>query len=279
MSGKFTQGTIIEDIRSKKYPGIRCKGVVISARCDLEQDKIRQFHCLTALSMDDWIFEVLFKVIVREMENNNFGKIRNYAENKGLDFDTILEIGVDRAEEVLRKSATNKEKNNIDKWIAAWKEFKLLSTEEIERGQKKEFLRNRGNALLKSKIRQLYNSAFPKYAFIPEKAFSNRKSSVDGIVVDLQDVNQMDLSLQRNIFAYEYDYRVLKDEEKRKQINELFFFENMDDFIIADSVVESPWIEYILQLFANSFMRIGVDNALDDEIEEYCEKVMEENTR
>ena len=53
----------------------------------------------------------------------------------------------------------------------------------------------------------------------------------------------------------------------------------MDDFIIADSVVESPWIEYILQLFANSFMRIGVDNALDDEIEEYCEKVMEENTR
>lgn len=279
MSGKFTQGTIIEDIRSKKYPGIRCKGVVISARCDLEQDKIRQFHCLTALSMDDWIFEVLFKVIVREMENNNFGKIRNYAENKGLDFDTILEIGVDRAEEVLRKSATNKEKNNIDKWIAAWKEFKLLSTEEIERGQKKEFLRNRGNALLKSKIRQLYNSAFPKYAFIPEKAFSNRKSSVDGIVVDLQDVNQMDISLQRNILAYEYDYRVLKDEEKRKQINELFFFENMDDFIIADSVVESPWIEYILQLFANSFMRIGVDNALDDEIEEYCEKVMEENTR
>ena len=213
------------------------------------------------------------------MENNNFGKIRNYAENKGLDFDTILEIGVDRAEEVLRKSATNKEKNNIDKWIAAWKEFKLLSTEEIERGQKKEFLRNRGNALLKSKIRQLYNSAFPKYAFIPEKAFSNRKSSVDGIVVDLQDVNQMDISLQRNILAYEYDYRVLKDEEKRKQINELFFFENMDDFIIADSVVESPWIEYILQLFANSFMRIGVDNALDDEIEEYCEKVMEENTR
>lgn len=64
MSGKFTQGTIIEDIRSKKYPGIRCKGVVISARCDLEQDKIRQFHCLTALSMDDWIFEVLFKVII-----------------------------------------------------------------------------------------------------------------------------------------------------------------------------------------------------------------------
>ena len=48
MSDKFTQGTIIEYIRSTKYPEIKCQGIVISARCDLAQEKINQFHCLSA---------------------------------------------------------------------------------------------------------------------------------------------------------------------------------------------------------------------------------------
>lgn len=39
MSDKFTQGTIIEYIRSTKYPEIKCQGIVISARCDLAQEK------------------------------------------------------------------------------------------------------------------------------------------------------------------------------------------------------------------------------------------------
>ena len=40
MSDKFTQGTIIEYIRSTKYPEIKCQRIVISARCDLAQEKI-----------------------------------------------------------------------------------------------------------------------------------------------------------------------------------------------------------------------------------------------
>ena len=43
MGVAFTQGTIIEDIRSKKYPALKCKGIVISARCDLAQEKIKLF--------------------------------------------------------------------------------------------------------------------------------------------------------------------------------------------------------------------------------------------
>ena len=47
---------------------------------------------------------------------------------------------------------------------------------------------------------------------------------------------------------------------------------------MADGIITSPWIEYILQLFAHSFIRIGVDNAFDYEIREYCNRIMEANT-
>ena len=61
----------------------------------------------------------------------------------------------------------------------------------------------------------------------------------------------------------------------KKEINKIFFFEDKDDFVIADSIIKSPWIEYVLQQFAYSFIRIGVDNANEYEAKEYCDNILE----
>ena len=89
MSDKFTQGTIIEYIRSTKYPEIKCQGIVISARCDLAQEKINQFHCLSAMNIEEWIYEVLFESVVNERNNNVLGNIKKYCEQKCMDFATL----------------------------------------------------------------------------------------------------------------------------------------------------------------------------------------------
>ena len=120
-------------------------------------------------------------------------------------------------------------------------------------------------------------SNFPKFAFVPEKAYSDGKSSVKGLVVDLQDVIQFDIKVKNPILAYEYDYKVEKSKEKREYINNYFFFDSDSDFVIAENVIASPWIEYVLQMFANSFMRIGVDNALEYEIEDFCMEILGDN--
>lgn len=276
LNSKFTQGTIIEDIRSDKYPEIRCKGIVISARCDLANDKLKQFHCLTALTLENWVYEVLFGAIVDELKKNVLGTIRKYCVAKELDFDTILEFGDSQAEEVLIKSAASKEIKQIELQISLWRKYSKLCESEVSREDKKKFLVREGKKQLKSKLHQLYNSAYPKYAFIPEKAFTKSCSSVNGIVVDLHDVKQIDIAHRDNILAYKYDYSIMKDVKERRVVNLSFFLNNENDFVIADSIIKSPWVEYVLQLFANSFTRIGVDNALDGEIEEYCEQLLKE---
>ena len=128
--------------------------------------------------------------------------------------------------------------------------------------------------IVENKLKALYNSSFPKFAFVPEKAYSDGKSSVKGLVVDLQDVIQFDIKVKDQILAYEYDYKVEKSKEKREYINNYFFFDSDSDFVIAENVIVSPWIEYVLQMFANSFMRIGVDNALEYEIEDFCTEIL-----
>ena len=135
MKVKFTQGTIIENLRSKKYPNLRCKGVVISARCDLEQKKIPLFHCLIALPIEDWIFEVLFKDIIGEKKKEVFGKIKQYAQKKDMDYETLMELGIDKSEQILRKSAeeNKKDKVEVEKEIASWKELDMINSSYVEK--------------------------------------------------------------------------------------------------------------------------------------------------
>lgn len=55
MRNEVTQGSIISNIRSQKYLKVSCFGIVISARCDIAQNKVdcvhvvSQFHCLSGL--------------------------------------------------------------------------------------------------------------------------------------------------------------------------------------------------------------------------------------
>lgn len=52
MRNEVTQGSIISNIRSQKYLKVSCFGIVISARCDIAQNKVelyQQFHCPSGL--------------------------------------------------------------------------------------------------------------------------------------------------------------------------------------------------------------------------------------
>ena len=279
MKERFTQGTIIESMRSGKYPGIRCKGIVISARCDLAQNKIKYFHCLMALPLEDWFFEVLFNDILEEKKKELFGKIKRYAEENDLDFDSLINMGIDKVEYILTQCVgdNKKKSNDISIWISTWKTIEEFSCEKKDRNHKNVYLRNNAEKLVKSKMQQLYNSAYPKFAFVPVKAYSCNSSSVEGLVIDLQDIKQIDMNVKNDILDYKYDFSTYQGDRK-EEINKLFFFENESDFVMADGIITSPWIEYILQLFAHSFIRIGVDNAFDYEIREYCNRIMEANT-
>lgn len=223
MSEKFTQGTIIEYVRSVKYPGIRCEGIVISARCDLAQEKINYFHCLSAMNIDKWIYEVLFENVVYERKNNIAGNIKKYCEQKKLDYGTLCDMAVESARKTLLKSASPKDQKNIQIIIEEEDQIDKLMKAKIDEREKKEFL-YKNKKIVESKLKALYNGSFPKFAFIPEKAYSTGTSSVKGLVVDLQDVIQFDIKDKKPLLAYEYDYKLQKSHAERKYINkpELF---------------------------------------------------------
>jgi len=274
MEKEFTQGSIIEDVRSIKYEGIRCKGIVITARCDLAQNKVPQFHCLIGMTIEDWVYEVLYHAVLKEKLKDLLNKIEEYCKRKDLNFQILMELDHEKATEIMEKSAEKKDK--IESIVTEWDEYNKLLNLEVTRKEKKQFMMGKGKKIAQKKFENLYNSAFPKYAFIPEKAYSNSKSAVKGIVVDLQNIMQFNLNWMERIMKYEIDFINITDEEERKKIDQYFFFEKEDDFVIIEHVITSPWIEYMMQAFANSFTRIGVDNATNYEVEKYFNDIFKE---
>ncbi len=278
MKIELTQGSIIADIRSEKYDNLRCKGIIISARCDFAQDKIKQFHYLSAMDIKDWIFEELYCTIVEECIKSEKGQIRKCAEKYRLDFGTLEGFGYEKMKEVLKHHVPKKELVSVLESceLCEWDE-KLLVVK--DRKKQREFLGNKAcKKKFISKVNTLLCSAYPKFAFIPQKGYMNSESLIQGLVVDLQDVHQIDMKFKKGLLNNEYDYQIIKDEELRRELNRYFFFENEDDFVIIEGMVQSPWIEYILQMFAHSFIRIGVDNAPQDEVEKFCNDFLEEES-
>lgn len=269
MRAELTQGSIIAEIRSNKYDKLRCKGIVISARCDFAHDKISHFHYLSAMVIEDWIYEVLFYVLVEECIKNEKKIIRESAEKLNLDFQTLEEFGYEKMKEVFTNRARGKELTQILNRCDQCVQLETMRTQK-DKGKKKSFLNQTCKKSLCSKIDKLICGTFPKYAFIPEKGYLDSDSLVHGLVVDLQDIYQMDMRFKEGLINSEYDYQIVNDSKLKQELNKFFFFENNDDFIILEGRVKSPWIEYILQMFANSFTRIGVDNASKDEISQFC---------
>ena len=269
MRDNFTQGTIIANIRSLKYPSIKCKGIVISARCDFAQNKIKYFHCLSAMELEQWIYEVLFWNIVEEVKKGVLKNLRTCAKELALDFVTLMEFGVDKSRIVFEKNLQGKRLKQVLQWCDEWKYYEEMECGKVSIVEKQEFFKEKvPKKICMDKLRSLYNGAFPKYCFIPQNAYSDEKSVTKGIVIDLQDIYQYDMNYKVQILDNQIDYQLVKDEELRTKINELFFFEK-EDFVIVEGIIKSPWIEYLLQHFSHSFGRIGVDNATPEEMEDF----------
>lgn len=64
------QGTLIYGLRSEKYPEQACYGIVISARCDIANCKIRRLYYLIAVDAEEWfISEAGFEIVIKDVLN------------------------------------------------------------------------------------------------------------------------------------------------------------------------------------------------------------------
>lgn len=259
--------------RSAKYPNTCCYGVIISARCDLANCKIPKFYFLTALKVEDWIttnegFRTVFTQKINDLEK----KLQDKARNSSLDWEILSTCTQDEFHKIiiddevgLRKEASKLEQEFV--------KFKKYTSEQLNDVEKKELLSS-DKKLVADYLTKISGGQVAHYCFIPQDAYKNDGCKGNGIIIDLQELEQLTLEEAIIISSFEMDCKSKTMESLDIQIlNKRFFLDEPNGFVIAECDITSPWIEYLMQRFANAFIRIGVDGPKKNDFAELFDRI------
>lgn len=171
MSNEITQGSVISNIRSPKYPGIKCYGIIISARCDLAQRKIDRVHAISALTLSSWLQTAVFQKALSVELKSQLKIIQKWAQTEGEDFESLVELGPDKA--ILNVEA-NPQSIEYTKALSAckhWKQYMQYKSGDVSPDEIATFLNSAGKPTRISTLNELFSGSLTNYCFIPESVY------------------------------------------------------------------------------------------------------------
>lgn len=259
----LTQGTVFSGLRSKKYPDVRCYGIVITARCDLFNSKVDKIFYLLALPYEKWLVSkvgayLTLKKFLNELEGNLNKGLGNY----GLQWEILKTYSVEEFELTILSSESGVKPDDQKNFKKQFEEYNYLISS-IEEGRTREVL-NKKLHRIKKDIKNFISGGNTQFTFLPKNAFE-KEDAINDLVVDHQELDYMTLDELRAISDCEID---IKNEslstDMKDSLDKKFFLKDDPGYSMVEATMQSPWVEYLLQRFANTFIRVGVDLSPDD---------------
>jgi len=82
-SGPLTQGTIFSCAVAEDYPGCEVHGMLITARCDVAQDKVRTYNYLPVVTLNDWVHRDGRIALAERLAADALGGLRQSLKDAG----------------------------------------------------------------------------------------------------------------------------------------------------------------------------------------------------
>lgn len=268
----ITQGLVFYGVRSYHYPDMACYGIVITARCDLAQKKVKQVHYVTAVTINEWLKGDCLLIISEELSKNSLKNIKNWMKQKSLNSRVVAEFGPQKCQKIVETyeiSRSGKEK--LLKEINMWSLAKEISEGRISEDKIVELLNSDLAGYKKNKLSLLLKNQLSGFYLLPHV---DRKKDGEnkGFVVNLRDIQSMKIEYFEKLIANEIDFfnPII---EKDQNIRKIFFLESDSDFAMDLGIIGSPHIEHLMQSFAHLYSRIGIEDLTEEyeeEIKNYC---------
>lgn len=230
--GRLCQGLIFEGLKVKDVYGF---GVIITADCDIAQEKVMDAHYLTIVSLKDYLCNFVCSGIVDE-------QMRNIAKN-------IHNLDIEYVKLCIRAG------KGTD--LINFKNPKLLSILEfLSHGCTKSecFIKKEISSGLKAKLKELIGDRQAGLYFMDD--IGNNDNS--GYIINFNDIRPISLKFAKLIAIG------LEKNKYEDKYSELYYF---SDFVMPIGVMTSPQREHFMQRFSQHFVRIGLEdrdiNSLD----------------
>ena len=264
--GEFIQGTIFTCGVSDSYPDVPALGLLITARCDTAQDKVKVYNYIPIVPVEAWIEKDGLELVAKRALANGMGAMKSALSDAEMAQSIIDFVEHDMILTELRAGTSKQEKNIANRFEQAMKAIKsasnVLNKTDRSTADSLSFL-DANDGLYKAVIRELLTNALAEFHYIER---SDLGEETKGYVALMREIRFISAALGKKI-AVGLDAAEFKSlaETFSPELNHVRF-SAQHDFAMPLSCITSPFIEFIMQRFANLFSRIGVADIPQDRI-------------
>lgn len=254
--GSISQGTVFSCVRAPRYNGSRAYGLVVTARCDVVQEKVHVLNFVPVVQFSDWLKQDCLSALVQPERNALQANLKNVLLDAGVAPSLLESVGINEIEKTFfARSSTmsKKERGMSDRFEKVRGELKKFEGA-LEQGASDTldyFKVNRPKLLDRVLERLLTHDFSDCYLF--ERLIEDEPDIP--YVALLRDVLSLDQAYIKYI-AGGLSLEVLESELApiRSQYVEI----DRDDLCMPIAQVGSPTIEHLMQKFSSLFSRIGL---------------------
>lgn len=268
------QGTILLGLRSNKYPEIPCYGIVITASCDISNDKVAKLYFLIGVDAKRWFCtEYAYRQVLKTKIKNLFDPVEKMCRQFGLDARVIQGFTLEEVRTVIADSITQKsDRDKFEKLYQSYAAYCRLGMDDEAR----RLVVQKETKLVQTFLKEIEKGKMFHLFYLPKSAYlPNSSQTDDGLIVDLQEIGSISMRDAKQIVGPGIDNLLLVGESEavRSQLRAQFWLEREDDFVWIEGKVASPWREHLMQRFALDFARIGLDGATEQDYEKLAKSI------
>lgn len=262
VKGKLQQGMVFSNCLVPGYDKCDGWGLVITARCDLANEKVPVLNYLPIVRFEDWIARDGRDVVLARALAEEGGSVSKLLDDMGAPESVLLGTDLpDVLERLLEALDAKKRKSfqvRCDKASARHRQLGLSGGPTIN------WLREEFPKLYASTVKELMTHRLAGYYFLASLEPNEPPSCY---VVMLRQIGVMSARIATRLLDG------ITAAEVRNALDgaeTLFRHESRDDVAMPIGVLASPYIEHLLQTFSYLLSRIGLPNTEAVHINRYA---------
>ena len=255
--GEMTQGTIFSGAVAENYGGCDVAGLVITARCDAANDKVRSYNYIPLVSLSDWLQFDGRLIIAERLQSDSLGKLNNALKQAGFST-SILEVKT--PQDILRglfpEEATDKKQKQLRASFATACDDYGFAADGFLADDGHTFCLEaikRNPGLKSSLMNELVNQKLAGYYFLDRIEPGGPDSGFVALIREIQNIPRL-LAREIESGLTIEDYALLSQQDtslaSRLRLSA--------GVALPVGLLTSPHIEHLMQVFSTLFGRIGI---------------------
>ncbi|MBY5484662.1 hypothetical protein HFO87_09275 [Rhizobium leguminosarum] len=240
-------------------------GLVITARCDIDQQKYPVLNYIPVVRLGDWLATDGFDLLKDKAQKDAYGKIKNLFKTSGFAESLLISKSAREIFETSKNIIKQKDHARFEECIS---QYELATTEFPEMDDRLSDFFSTFQPLKSSLINDLIKHKVSGYYFLP-KVYPG--DTPHGYVGLLREATFIPREIAAQV-AYGAEKTTI---ENGNLLSAGCLSFDCDDFAMPISQVPSPDIEHILQSFSMMFGRIGLPDPDPVLIGELCQSLPE----